>query len=223
MAKKKKATAPAKAKTIPAGDAEFHLFQLNFMTLVMKFMLKWGLDQAFINDTVTPAKEEWNHSWAAYQNPHTRTEDITARKKLARKVYEKYLRILVGIIKLLPTVSDLEREEAGIVPDSPSSKKPAVIKATPSLTFDLDTIRRILVGFGAKPVDVHGLEILVKVGGAKPEKIEEFHHSYFVTRTPYELVFDEDQRFIVVYIIARYEGTVGQKGPWSVIYTVVIP
>jgi hypothetical protein len=37
------------------------------------------------------------------------------------------------------------------------------------------------------------------------------------------LEFDENQRFQLVYIMARWESTTGGKGPWTEIFTVVIP
>jgi hypothetical protein len=223
MAKKKKAKEPKRERTIPWGDPAFHLFQLNFMAILLKSMVKWGLDRKWIKGVVLPAQKEWNKAWGAYQDVHSRTIDITARKILARKAYEKLLRILVNIIRVLPTVSELEKSELGIVMAHSGSRKPHKIKEKPSLSFLLNTIRQIIVEFGAKPVDVHGLDLWVKVGGSKPEKIEDFHTQYFAPHTPHTLEFDENQRYSVVYIIACFVGTTGQKGPWSEIYTVVIP
>jgi hypothetical protein len=47
--------------------------------------------------------------------------------------------------------------------------------------------------------------------------------SVFSTRSPYVFTFDENMRGKTVYFCLRWENTRGQKGPWSAIYSAIIP
>jgi hypothetical protein len=74
-----------------------------------------------------------------------------------------------------------------------------------------------------KPEYVHGLEGLWVISDTPPAKIEDLLHSSFSTHSPLELVFDEDQRGKRLYFAVRGENGTVKKGPWSEIYSVIIP
>jgi hypothetical protein len=74
-----------------------------------------------------------------------------------------------------------------------------------------------------KPAGVHGLECLWVIAEAPPAKIGDLLHSAFSTRNPLELGFDEDQRGKRVYLAVRWENGAAKKGPWSDIFSAVIP
>jgi hypothetical protein len=74
-----------------------------------------------------------------------------------------------------------------------------------------------------KPAKVHGLECRWVIADTPPAKIEELVHSESATRSPLELVFDEDKRGKRVYFAARWENGAAKKGPWSDIFNAVVP
>ncbi|MHB9292717.1 hypothetical protein Holit_01820 [Hollandina sp. SP2] len=74
-----------------------------------------------------------------------------------------------------------------------------------------------------KPKDVHGLECLWMIRDTPPAKVKELLHSEFATRSPLELVFEEDERGKKLYFAARWESGAGKKGKWSGIFYGIIP
>jgi hypothetical protein len=74
-----------------------------------------------------------------------------------------------------------------------------------------------------KPEFVHGLECLWVIADAPPEKISDLLYSAFTTRSPLELSFDENDRGKRVYFAVRWESGTVKKGPWSDIFSAVIP
>ncbi|MDR2797640.1 MAG: hypothetical protein LBB80_04790 [Treponema sp.] len=74
-----------------------------------------------------------------------------------------------------------------------------------------------------KPAHVHGLECLWNIRDTPPEKMKDLLHSSFATRSPLELVFEEDERGKKVYLAVRWETGAVQKGLWSDIVFAIIP
>jgi hypothetical protein len=74
-----------------------------------------------------------------------------------------------------------------------------------------------------KPEHVHGLECLWRVMEERPVQVKDLQHSAFATRSPLELVFEEDERGKKVYFAVRWENGAGKKGLWSDIYSAIIP
>jgi hypothetical protein len=74
-----------------------------------------------------------------------------------------------------------------------------------------------------KPEYVHGLECLWVISDTVLAKIEDLLHSSFSTHSPLELTFDEDQRGKRLYFAVRWENGTVKKGPWSDIYSAIIP
>ncbi|MDR3115442.1 MAG: hypothetical protein LBU25_07975 [Treponema sp.] len=74
-----------------------------------------------------------------------------------------------------------------------------------------------------KPEHVHGLECLWGIAETHPVKVKELLHSEFATKSPLELVFEEDERGKKVYFATRWENGTVKKGKWSDIFSAVIP
>jgi hypothetical protein len=75
----------------------------------------------------------------------------------------------------------------------------------------------------AKPKGVRGAEIAWAILDTPPTDWSELIHSAFDTRTPAELTFSGNDRGKTLYYALRWENNVGQKGPWSEIYSAIIP
>jgi len=127
-------------------------------------------------------------------------------------------------------VTNEDRLSLGLtVPDY----KPAPIPppaSYPEALFRLLGERRIAVGFRdfgsllrGKPEGVAGCEIRSLISDTWPASIDDMLASVFSTRSPCIFTFDESQRGKTVYFCLRWENARGQKGPWSTIYSVIIP
>jgi hypothetical protein len=75
----------------------------------------------------------------------------------------------------------------------------------------------------AKPFGVRGVEIVRSILAAPPSTTGELIHSEFSTRSPYTFIFDENQHGKTVWFRLRRENTRGEKGPWSELYSAIIP
>jgi hypothetical protein len=74
-----------------------------------------------------------------------------------------------------------------------------------------------------KPQYVHGFECAWMIADAPPGLVKDMTHSEFATRTPLELVFEENERGKRVYFAGRWETGAVKKGRWSAILSAVIP
>jgi hypothetical protein len=109
---------------------------------------------------------------------------------------------------------------------TPPSPPDTVIEATS------DTSKIGIVGINfrdknekgtAKPKGVRGAEIAWAILDTPPTDWSQLIHSAFDTRTPAELTFSGNDRGKILYYALRWENNIGQKGPWSEIYSAIIP
>jgi hypothetical protein len=52
---------------------------------------------------------------------------------------------------------------------------------------------------------------------------ERFLHTEVDTATPYVLHLNPDDQGKQLYVVARWENTTGEKGPWGEIMTTIVP
>ncbi|MHB9294604.1 hypothetical protein PilKf_00328 [Pillotina sp. SPG140] len=155
----------------------------------------------------------------------------TQRKNEARKDIEKDIRAFVQekITYNSNATDDDRRNMATPIHDKTPTPHPAP-DTVPDVEIVLPYPRTVHIKFrsetmarGGKPAYVHGIECLWVIADAPPAKIGELLHSAFATKNPLELTFDEDQRGQRVYFAVRWESGTVKKGPWSDIFSVVIP
>jgi hypothetical protein len=80
-------------------------------------------------------------------------------------------------------------------------------------------------GSKKKPFGVHGMEFLTGIFnvGEEAKTIEELPNSLFITKSPYLFELGDLNSGKVLCVAGRWENTTGEKGPWSHIFSVVIP
>ena len=219
----------SKNRTIPVKDADFNVWQEIVSTEVEEKSTVWGLDKAWLDNSFRPSCAKWNLAWAKYENPATRTPIITGDKNEARVIYEKFLTVLVGNLKVNTLVTDSERRALGInIRDSKPTPAPVPV-SFPVATLDTSVTMRIGISFrdsesntAAKPKGIHGAEIKWSIADEKP-LTEDLANSAFDTRTPYTLDFADAQRGKTVWIRLRWENTRGEKGPWGNMESAIVP
>jgi hypothetical protein len=218
------------AKTIPTRDSDFNERQEVITTKTNINLNVWGINVAWFTGQIIPAKQAWETAWANYQDPAQRTSLITFTKTEKRKVYEKLLRTLVQNLESNPLVTDDDRRAMSIVIRDTTRTPTKSPKSYPEFIINSATIRCLLIlfwDFGskskAKPHGVHGAEIRWAILDHAPLSVEELVHSGFDTRSPFELMFEENERGKMVYFCLRWESTRGDKGPWSEIVMAIVP
>jgi hypothetical protein len=139
-------------------------------------------------------------------------------------IYRANLAHLIEIIKAISGLTEAQLEAYGIAAaKGGGAHSPKAPDEVPDLVFKLKKPREVEINFGAKPKGVLYAEFVFKLGGEKPKKIEEFDEAASATKTPYTKKHDEDQRFMVLYVMGRFVSTTGMGGAWSEIYAVVVP
>ena len=218
----------ANNKTIPTKDADFNVWQDIIMKAAIANILLWLLDSTWMTDILAPVSAKWNAAWKAYENPATRTPLITAAKRDIRAEYEKLLMTLVANLRSNTRVTDDDRRAMGIhIRDTKPTPAPTPT-TYPVLAIDSSTARRLIINFrdnasnsAAKPKGIHGAEIKWLIADEKPT-VDQLTNSTFDTRTPYTLIFNDEQRAKTVWICARWENTRGEKGPWGDMESAII-
>ncbi|MDR1273036.1 MAG: hypothetical protein LBK12_00655 [Odoribacteraceae bacterium] len=218
-------------RTIPKKDIDFNVAQEIIVTTANANRAAWGLDAAWMDGELLPARAVWTAAWAAYENPATRTPAMTAAKTARRAAYEKLLRVLVKTLQSGTRVTGEELRGMGIVVPS-SARTPSPVAATYPL-FDVDsgTIRCLKVYFRdrgqgrsrGKPDGQRGAVIRWALLAAPPAALEGLVNAAFATRSPFVLDFDERERGKTVYFCLCWENTRGEQGPWSEIAGAFIP
>jgi hypothetical protein len=170
----------------------------------------------------------WAAAYARIFGPHTPVD--TAAKNDAKKAAKKVIRPFVNqFLRYLP-VTDDDRRAMGIpvkdtrpTPVPKPEDVPEAEVSTPLPRVLRFRFRRPGAKRWGKPEGVHGLELLWVVLDRPPLSLKELLHSSFATKSPLELVFDEEDRGRRVYFAARWETGTVKKGPESEIFSAIIP
>ena len=75
----------------------------------------------------------------------------------------------------------------------------------------------------AKPAGVQSCEIREQVGGTQPTDPDEMSLLAVETRMPYRADFEQTDIGKTAYFVMRWLNTRGQPGPWSQVYSAIIP
>ncbi|MDR0385549.1 MAG: hypothetical protein LBH60_05690, partial [Prevotellaceae bacterium] len=129
-----------------------------------------------------------------------------------------------------PLVTDADLVEMGLPVHSGGRKMPTSPTAVVEAETDTSTPAAVIVNFRekgkkniAKPKGIRGVEILSGVFDAPVTDWAMLTASSFCTRTPARLAFASGQRGRTLCFALRYENNIGDKGPLSDIYSVIIP
>jgi hypothetical protein len=175
--------------------------------------------------------------WGSYKPKYiaaadkkTRTSSAIIERNQARKVYEAEIRRVVKTYLINnPNVTDAQRNDMGL-PIHKTTRTPSqVAKTFPWVEVLTYMIRHLILNYGAssteraKPEGQIGVEVLWVISHEKPSGIEQLIHSVFDTRSPIDLEFSEEDRGKTVWFVIRWENTRGEKGPWSPMYSAIIP
>jgi hypothetical protein len=173
-----------------------------------------------------------NTAFLDWRNQADRSRAKTAALLTAEENFiPSYRKLYTGFLKNNPLVTDEDLVSMGL-PKHPSGGKTPPTPPTEVLEATTDTSKPGVVGINfrsknekgtAKPKNVRGAEIVHAVLDSPPVDWSQLIHSDFDTRTPAQLVFSGNQRGKTVYFALRWENNVGQKGPWSDIYSAIIP
>ncbi|MDR1525686.1 MAG: hypothetical protein LBS79_10620 [Tannerella sp.] len=217
---------------VPKKDAIFKDWAVQLVKQLDERATKLGLP----SDRLLELKEAMASFNAAYDiaiNPATRTPGAVERKNEMRKTFEGMLRKFVAeFITNSSKVADWERIDMGL-PVHDKRPTPHPVATTYPLVTKTERLAPGHYKFhyrdvdseesAAKPFGTQGAEFGYAItDGSKPVTYNDFIHSDFDTRTPYEKQYDPPTFGLTLTLAARWENTRGEKGPWSPVITLVI-
>ena len=214
---------------IPKKDSAFMVWARNLLLYVQANLVAFNIQDTVLQPILV-LNTAWEAAYAKALDPNRGPVDI-AEKNRAREALEKALRNFVKAFLLYsPFVSDKDRNEMQL-PIHDKKPTPVPPPATfPECEIDTSMLNRLIVHFWdaatkrrGKPKGAHGAEIRWELREDAPAKAEELDNSSFATRTPYVLEFTGDKQGKRVYFCLRWENNKGEKGPWSIILSAIIP
>jgi hypothetical protein len=188
--------------------------------------LTWYTDELLVKyDKFHLTFEDW-------KNPATRTPAKSAALVDAENDFRKTFRqFYSGFLRRNPLVTDEDLVNMNM-PKRPSGGKTPPSPPVDVIEATVDTSKPGMIGINyrsrnekgtAKPKGVHGAEIAHAVLHEPPADWSQLTNSSFDTRTPVQFSFPGEQRGHTFYFALRWENTRGDKGPWSEIYSAIIP
>jgi hypothetical protein len=212
------------AQTLPTSRKAFFQKQKDLMEVLLPLLPDLEVDMEWVNKEVLPAKKEYEELYRLCADPLTRERSQVILRDDAYRKYRALLAQLIAIVKAQPKISLEDLVSKGIAVDKGGGHHPKRrITDVPDLIFDVSVLRVVKIVFGPKPKGVQYVEILLKRGGAKPEKFADFEASITGTNRSVSREYDEGERYTSLYVMARYVGLAGELGAWSGIYMVMIP
>jgi hypothetical protein len=214
---------------VPKKDTAFAVWIASLIAYVQAHLPVFNIQEA-VFQPLLDLHTAFKTAYTKALDPNRGPVDI-AEKNRAREALEKALRGFVKAFLLYsPFVSDKDRDEMKL-PIHDTKPTPTPPPSTyPEYDIDTSTPNRLYVHFWdeaskrrGKPKGVHGAEIRWEMREEAPAKAEDLNSSDFATRTPHTFVFTGDKQGLRVYFCLRWENNKGEKGPWGVIASAVIP
>lgn len=212
---------------IPAPDAGFESWLLNFTTLLTAAPTTYGL---IAGDAVICAAEytDWHTKYLAATNPATRTAPAIAAKDAARAHAESVVRPYAQRIKVNPAVTNASRAAIGVTINSfPPTPIPAPL-TSPALILVSAQPNNATLQYRdsatptskAKPYGVKQCSVCVTIGVAPAVDPDAARYAGGYTKSPMQLGFESGDRGKYATVFARWEngsgpGGVGAFGPWG--------
>lgn len=218
------------ADYVPTGDDAFNNWQGALVTYVTANQTRFGLSTTQMQP-VTGAQTTWNADYPAHVQASRNAATAATAKDGARTGYEATLRTFVSGLQTNANVTDEDRRAMDITIRSttrtavavPTTAPIAQINFSQRLTHTIEFRDSTTPDSRAKPAGVRGCQIWVKIGGAAPTSPSECHFLATDTKTPYVNHFEMNEASQTVYYLLRWENTTGETGPWSAVFSAVVP
>ena len=217
---------------IPAPDDEFDTYLRDqFAPYVNTNFAALGLTAAD-NTSLQGPTSAWGYAWVAQTNAAAALEATTMDKDHKRADVEVVIRRLAMKLQSNPAITDAQKAALGITVRKTTKTSVGVPTSVPVMSRVDTSTRCILRLFfadattpdtKAKPPGVQGCEVREQIGGTAPTNPETMAFLAIETRAPYRADFEATDVGKAVYFAFRWLNTKGQPGPWSQIYSAMVP
>ncbi|MDR1645482.1 MAG: hypothetical protein LBS05_06650 [Tannerellaceae bacterium] len=212
---------------IPNKDRDLLSWTSNFFTKVEAGAQTWGIPAAEIT-ALSSAFSKFANFLSEAEGPE-RTPVVIEKKNMARDTLVGLIREMVRAhlnganitndVRLLLGLHlhDTERTPVPVPTDFPD------MDIRPYATRRLDIHFHDKEGKKAKPYGVNGAVIIYAVLDEPTTNYDLLGRSALATRTPHSIEFPLDERGRTVYIAICWQNEKGQRGPWSLIQSAIVP
>ena len=216
---------------IPAPDDAFAHWLDQFILFATLHASELGITTAQLT-AMNNAQALWATGYADFLTALNALRMATQTKDETRAAVEALARTLAGQVQKRPATTNDQRVGLGItVPKAGPTPSPVPSTAPTMQKIDTGT-RSILNLFYAdsatptklaKPAGVQFAEIREQIGGTAPVDPETMPLLAMEGRAPYRADFAPADIGQTVWLALRWVNTRGQAGPWSEIFSAVVP
>ena len=154
-----------------------------------------------------------------------------AAQELAIANFETKTRDVAQQMQASPTVTDQQREAAGLPVYDTIRTAVAPPSTRPTFEIDISDRLRHIIKFRdeltpdtrAKPAGAREAEIWHKVSDTQPVSENDYDYLAGDSATPYVAAFDGAQAGKTVWYLLRWKSTRGETGPWSFPLSAKVP
>jgi hypothetical protein len=215
---------------IPETDGKLLVWSKNLFEVVDENAKEFALDPLEYGPILDLIKK-YEDALAALDKPNSGKADTQAKNdardelKTATRAYVK------EYLDSNHRINNEERILLGL-PIHKNTHIPApVAEDAPGIDVDRTHIGHLKIYFfvkgnkyrKGKPEGQHCGELVFIISETAPAKWSDMVHSLVDTNSPFDLVFENDQRGKTIWFAVRWENTRGEKGPWTEIFKAIIP
>jgi hypothetical protein len=187
----------------------------------------------YYDNEAIPKFQQFDAAWGIWKDKKKRNEIIVKALEDTEKAFIPTYRMIYKFLKANFDVTNTDLQEMGLPPRSEGGggQPSPISKDAPEVHVELSDPGEVTVHvypkgkkLGAGKEDgQHGFECGTYVGTEPPKDWEDLNESFFSTRSYIVLKFKYSQRGQTLWFAVRWENTRGEKGPWSIIFAVIIP
>ncbi len=214
---------------IPSTDADFTVWQENFLTYVNANLAALGLVAADVA-SINAAQGTWTTDFSGHTRAQSNAEAARQVKDDSRDNFVNLIRSLVRRLQGTPNVTEAQRADMRIGSRDIKRTPAAVPETRPVAQVDTSQRLRHTIAFTdemtpetrAKPAGVRGCEVWVKIGDPAPTDGKGLSFLGLDTRTPYLAEYEGEQAGQPAHYMLRWVNSKGEAGPWSQTVTATI-
>ncbi|MDR2627946.1 MAG: hypothetical protein LBC40_07935 [Dysgonamonadaceae bacterium] len=216
---------------LPRAYDALLIWLTNFLSYVLANLSRFAIP-GYSYESLQAKVTEFRTAQEKAENPNAGKADKLVRTEKAADVRKATRSFVNQYLRYNPAVTDEDRVKLGLtVPDPAPTPAPLPVTWPVVRRIDSGTIMRLKLIYRdsqtadsrAKPDHTNGAEICYVIRDTPPTSTDDLIHSVFSTHSPYTFIFDEPQRGKTIWFRLRWENTRGQKGPWSELYSAIIP
>jgi hypothetical protein len=213
---------------IPKKEEPFHAYVGNQLGLITDNAVKWNIVTVDV-DALQNKAVPYMSAYTVCQTPNSGPMDTKIRDA-ARTVLQSALQDFANVHLLYNSaVSDDDKILLGFVlvtTTREKAKKP-VSRPAPDVEYGVGVLKIHFhdeyTEHRGKPAKVHRMEVVYCFSQTRPEHMNEFIHSVSATASPLEITGAEDERGETMWFRLRWVGPTTLEGPWSEIFSAIMP